>query len=203
MNVSIIIATHGDEAWRDLAMSRAYPSTIDQGAWEVIAEHWPDGTLAQARNHAAKRSDTAWLCFLDADDELGPGYIQAMYEARYDVPPDGGAHPLLIPRVQFVKDTTFSAPVFPNVHQPMDTLNHAVIGTLVRRSLFEQVGGFGEEPVYEDWALWLRCMRAGAALHYVEDAIYQAHVQESSRNNSMFTRAVYERIRAEHRSALA
>ena len=28
MKVSIVIATYGEESWRDLAMSRAYPSAL-------------------------------------------------------------------------------------------------------------------------------------------------------------------------------
>ena len=62
MNVSIVIATHGAEEWRDLAWSRAYPSAAGLGALEVLVHHDPDWTLAEARNETAWTASGDWLC---------------------------------------------------------------------------------------------------------------------------------------------
>lgn len=214
MNVAIVIATHGEQAWADLAWSRAYPSTVNQGATEVIVEHYDNATLAQARNAAASKASAEWLCFLDADDELVPGYIGAfaaeppeqVWIGNYTmqlVP----ALPrfLMVPSVEYQHpDGRRDKPRIPNQHRPFDEVSHAVIGTLVPKRLFDLVGGFQEHSVYEDWALWLACLRAGGALLYVPRAVYRAHVRPDGRNaieererRAEATR-VYDLIRADH-----
>ena len=102
MNVSICIATFGDERWRDLAMSRAYPSALEQDAPEIIVVHQPVGTLASARNAAAAQAHGDWLCFLDADDELASGYLDAMMAASVSALSDRYEDFLFAPSCQFV-----------------------------------------------------------------------------------------------------
>ena len=42
--------------------------------------------------------------------------------------------------------------------------------------------GFHEEPIWEDWGLWLRCHARGATFEPVTRAIYRQHVSGNSRN---------------------
>ena len=73
MDVTTIVATFGNQrVWVPLAEKAA--ASVDHG--EVIRYHGK--TLADARNTAARRATTEWLCFLDADDSLAPGYMEAM-----------------------------------------------------------------------------------------------------------------------------
>lgn len=204
MNVSIVIATCGEPAWEELAWTRAFPSADRQGALEVLVHHDPDADVETARNVAASQARGEWLCFLDADDELAPGYLRQMRWA--DV--CGLTPALLIPSVCYVHaDGSEEPPRVPNTHQPFTTLNHAVIGTLVPRALFERVGGFstGYGP-WEDWHLWLKCLRAGAELVYAPRAVYRAHVHADSRHRAGVTQAaklkLHRRITSEHRREL-
>lgn len=218
MRTAIIIATHGQDEWQELAWSRAYPSAIQQGADGIIVWHEPRGTLAEARNNAARDASADWLCFLDADDELAPGYLAAMQE-KYErdcvvgVQKLGEAsvetiaivQPLLAPAVRYVRpDGTVIPERLPNRNAPMDTLNHCVIGTLIPRSLFRQVGGFREWDAYEDWELFLRCVRAGAEIIDVPQAVYVAftHPGRNSQDRSILERA-YADIRREHQEWVA
>lgn len=192
--IAIVIASYGDLSWGTLATKRAFASTRDQSMDEVILDHYEDLSLGAARNAAAERTRCDWLCFLDADDELEEGYIEAM---RAVLPPDHRT--LLAPMVRIVPGT--KAPIFPNRHVPVTELNHCVIGTLVPRSLFRAVGGFGEEKLYEDWALWLRCLRAGAIIQYVEGAVYRAFSHIGGRNladDPRIRQEWYWKIRDEH-----
>jgi hypothetical protein len=106
---------------------------------------------------------------------------------------------LLVPRVQVVgEDGSESRPSFPNRQAPMEDLNHCVIGTAVPRLLFRSIGGFRPElPIYEDWALFLACKRAGARLVDVSGAIYRAYEREGSRNRGR-AEETYRQIRDEH-----
>jgi len=211
--VAILIATHGSSEWEELAWSRAFPSTIGQGRdgiWnervQVYVWHEAGGSIADARNYAASQVRASWLCFLDADDELAPGYVDYMAAAAAAFYHENGPRPLLLaPSIQYVSaDGEESRPELPNRHQPMDKLNHCVIGTLVPRELFLDVGGFRDLPAYEDWELFLRCVRAGATVADVPLAVYRAWTRAGGRNSQdrSILEDAYRAIVREHREAM-
>jgi len=232
VNVSVCVATYGDPEWAELARRRAVPSArVAQarigraGGAGVYRMHVPGGTLAQARNQIGEFAEGDWLCFLDADDELEPGYLAAMGRAwaslaladrllGAEVATESGPRPtrlgelagpaLLVPAVQYVdEDGGETAAEIPAWGRPLHEINCAVVGTLVPRDLFLAVGGFPEEPIYEDWALWLACVRAGAELVPVPDAVYRAWRRPASRNLGATAGEVYWRRRREHEAWLA
>lgn len=185
--IATAIGTYGDPAWVDLAYSRAVPSIIGQRPTADYM-HVHGETLAKARNEAA---DALWrpfgrghFCFLDADDELAPGYFDAI-EAEIlsqNRNPSRTAARLYVPRVEYVFGRKRYAPRFPK-EVPYEQGNWLVIGTVVPMWLFRQVGGFEEFPLYEDWALFARMQRLGAVPVRVPDAIYVAHRRAGSRNH--------------------
>lgn len=170
MEVTVIVGTHGEQAWVDLAERRAIPSVPD--GVPVIHSH--TDRLVTARNTGAAQADTEWLCFLDADDELDPGYLDAM---------DDGSEDLRGPSVVYVRN---GRPQPPKLWPACDLVdgNYLVIGTLVRKDLFIEVGGFRDWPLYEDWCLWQRCVLAGATVEQIPAAVYRAHVRTKSRNRA-------------------
>lgn len=178
MNVSVCIGTFGEPEWEARAREVALPSVEGQDAFEVLIEHEPDGDIASCRNRLAARARGEWLCFLDGDDELHPGYLDAMRRAA---PASGKA--LLTPAVSYTqrrRQRPSRARVWPRVD--FRDGNYLVIGTLVQREVFEEVGGFKAWPMYEDYCLWARCWTAGARVVEVPDAIYLANMRIDSRN---------------------
>lgn len=172
--ISICIASFGSEQWRDLAWSRAYQSTVGQGA-EVIVVHQPEGTCASARNAAAAEATGAWLIFLDADDELDTGYVDAMHCSA-----NGMA--MYLPRTSFARNGVRRKPHFLGDCSLRDG-NPMIIGTMVPRDLFMQVGGFTEHvELFEDWMLFAQLWKAGAPVVRVPGAVYIAHMTRASRN---------------------
>lgn len=187
MDVTIAIATFGDDSWRTLAEERAWSSAQ---AVRFATEHdvtiigYHGSSLDQARNHLLAVAQTEWIVFLDADDELTPGYIDAMATSSAD---------LRAPSVSYVRK--YRAPRRPGMPRvaghthdcTADCLpegNWLVVGTAARTDLLRQVGGWHDWPLYEDWDLWLRCWRQGATIEAVPAAVYRAHVRFDSRNRA-------------------
>src|SRR5436190_22016125 len=82
VSVTVVIGTFGSEAWCELARVRAIPSAEAQGV-EVVHIH--GATLAAARNAGLELVESEWVVHLDADDELAPGYVEAMLAGSADV----------------------------------------------------------------------------------------------------------------------
>ncbi len=172
-DVTVIIPIFGDEdRWTPLAVraqTSAWHQTVEPAA--VVISVAP--TLSEARNRAGYAARTEWLCFLDADDELDPGYIEAMLAGTGDL-----RQPSTLGVVNGVED---AAPVLIPA-KPLLEGNYIVIGAFVRKEIFESAGGFTELAAYEDWDLWIRCWLGGAVITTCPEAIYRVHVQPNSRN---------------------
>lgn len=147
----------------------------------MLIGHDPEGTVGSFRNDLARQARGEWLCFLDADDELAPGYLEAMRRAFRISRENGDGSPLLFtPAVAHVRQGRMQpARFYPEVN--LLNANYLVVGTLIERSLFERVGGFGDFPHgFEDWALWYKCARLGAKVVPVRRAIYIEHINRDS-----------------------
>lgn len=197
-DVTIGIATCGDERWRALARERAVPSALAEAAGagvRVLHVHSSSGTLAQARNRVLSETRSRWLIHLDADDQIEPGYVATMLAAEGD---------LRVPAVRWVPDLrvgdvpaeacearVLQTPGHEGRHPACtgDCLrrdgNWIPIGAMVRANLIREVGGWREWPLYEDYDLWLRCVRAGARVEAVPGAVYRAYVRAGSRNRAV------------------
>lgn len=141
----------------------------------MLIGHDADGTRASVRNFLSEQASGYWIITLDADDELAPGYVEAMSE----MPADG--HSLLTPIIQYDR----GEPQFrPEVN--LQIANWLVVGTAVPKELLLKVGGWrtftgsGVLNQYDDWDLWIRCVQAGAKIVKVPDAVYVAHAAPGS-----------------------
>ena len=181
MDVTVVVATFGSDEWQDLAHERAIPSARALGV--DVAYAYSTTGLHTARNVGLQDVQTEWVCFLDADDELTPGYFDAMAQGTADV---------RAPSVSYVRNGRPQAPYMPKVagHRhdcTADCLpqgNWLVVGSVARTELLVNVGGWRDFPVYEDWDLWLRCHLAGASIEAIPDAVYRAHWRADSRNRA-------------------
>lgn len=179
--ISCIVASFGEQSWANLAHQRAIPSAENQGFLEVIDIHLPEGTVATARNLGALHAHGEWLLFLDADDELAPGFADAMLSA---VERESTRPALFTPAVCYARGNVRPAPkIWPRMDFKVG--NWCVIGTLIQRDLFHQLGGFREYELYEDYAVWALADVAGAEFFEVPEAVYIAHYSRQSRNRSL------------------
>jgi hypothetical protein len=172
-NVTILIGTYGSDEWEKQAWDQALPSTRAQGC-EVLIAHEPDGSRHSVRNWLARKAKTTWLCFLDADDDLLAGYVDAMEKEMAYL--KAGRH-LLTPSVSYAAPGSDEHHPYLLPVKGIEKGNCLVLGTLVERDFFLELGGFrdwnainGNE--YDDWELWIRCLKAGADIVQVPEAVY-------------------------------
>lgn len=195
-SVSVIVASYGDDRWAHLAHRRAIPSAraaIERRRVqsEILDCHRPDGNLAGIRNDLAGMAEGEWLCFLDADDELEPGYLDAL------LAPDRWGD-LRAPAIRYVTAGRAADPITLE-DRNIDTMNPCVIGTLIRRDMFHRVGGFWGERAWEDWSLFRRAWLVGARIEHVRAAVYTVHVDPAGRNSTVHNpRALHREIVLSH-----
>lgn len=191
MDLTIAVCTYGADHWQQLAQ-RAIASAENQAP--VIHVH--GDSLHAARNQALDHIDTPWIVYLDADDELEAGYVDAL---------GAGTADLRAPAVRYVTHGKAHQPRMPRVagHRHDCTAaclpdgNWLVVGTAARTQLLREVGGWRDFPWSEDWDLWLRCHLAGASIEAIPNAVYRATVRRDSRNRApdrAFKLAAHEAI---------
>ena len=172
MSVGIVIGTFGEREWANRAY-RAIESikrqTVPPDDWVHIHAE----TLHEARNYGAWSLNKTHTIFLDADDELDEHYVEAMLKGTGDI-----RRPSTIGIVDGVED---DAPVL-IPERPLIDGNYIVIGAMVDTEAFLRSGGFRDEPVLEDWSLWIRMVLGGARVEAVPEAIYRVHVRSDGRN---------------------
>ena len=190
-DVTVCVCTYGDIQWIDLAKARALPSAYRQTAPPRVIHRHDRSSLALARNGAARDATTKYLIFLDADDELDRGYVEAMLRGTADVRRPS--------TVGIVDGVQVSAPVMmtgPNLLEA----NYIVIGAMVDREKMLAVGGFSDYPVLEDWDLWIRLKLARCSFEPIPEAIYRVHIAGHSRNrNEALQREYYKLIADKYR----
>ncbi len=138
---------------------------------------------AYARNVGAESASGDKLLFVDADDQVAPGYVSAMAGALDE-------HAFVTSRVDSV---SLNPDWVRLAHGPpwQEDGIQAFLGFLpgaganigIRRRLFERIGGFsdefhGSEDIAFSWAVQLE---SGERLHFVKDALYRYRYRSTYR----------------------
>ena len=181
MDVTIIVTTFGEEKWRALAHERAIPSAQEEAPTRSFHVDSQGISLGAARNAAVDFHDPQdWLCFMDADDELEPGYMEAM--SRQERHPSVKISDLLAPALCY-QDAHGRGRRARLKHRDIMYMNPCPIGTLIHRDTFENAGRFWDEPAWEDWSLFRRAYILDSNIVFIDDALYISHVDPKGRNS--------------------
>jgi hypothetical protein len=173
--IDVIVTTWGTDAWRDLGVHTAFRNG---GHFHHLDSHTV--SAGEARNHAVATIDPQeWICFLDADDDLGEHYLERMGRKISHWGFDRNL--LLAPALALGPDE----PRCLDDRDIIDGWNPCPIGTLVHRSMFDAVGGFWDEEAWEDWSFFRRCVLVGAEIRFVADAVYRASFSRNGRNSTI------------------
>lgn len=175
MDATILIGTFGSIDWANAGAAKAQYLRVKFPHIPVL--HLHGDALHTTRNALAERAKTEWLCFVDADDDLSYDYFVNM--DRFSDKGD-----LLAPMVLWLDGDMPSVPVS-LASRDMEVSNQCVIGTMIRKQMFFDVGGFEDWRAWEDWALFLTAYRQGAKIFHNPLSLYIAHVNPNSRNNTI------------------
>jgi glycosyltransferase involved in cell wall biosynthesis len=168
---------------------------------------------AAARHQAILASDAPLLAMLDADDLWLPDHLETMVTAyerapglvsaqEYSWMPGRGIH--------LERRSTRNQPVAADREQQLAALlqRNYVNFPLFSRTMYERAGGFREQfLVGEDWDLWIRMLRTGAAITQTSHptALHRERPRSLSADlgaNVEFGIAVLNAARTEARSEL-
>jgi glycosyltransferase involved in cell wall biosynthesis len=128
-----------------------------------------------ARNAAAKRATAEWIHFLDADDEISPDYLAKVLPlAKNDTD-------VVLGSVQYVDEETRDEIMlwqYPDSDFRSNALQASIIhpvllhASFIRRSAFDQIGGFDEEHrCWEDGDMHVRLAARGAKFVTIPDFV--------------------------------
>ena len=118
-----------------------------------------------ARNRIAKRAKGEWLVFLDDDDLLDPQFVELHLEHAEATGAD-----LVYSICRLPPSYTGWAPrteEFDAALLRRKNGNYIPVTVLLRRSVFEKVGGFKVSGPLDDWNLWLSLLNAGARFEFL------------------------------------
>jgi glycosyltransferase involved in cell wall biosynthesis len=159
------------------ALASVVTQTLQPAAIVVEYDHEHTGAAA-TKNRAAAKATTPWLAFLDDDDQFLPHHLETLH----------GVASMSAPHADVVYSIP-DVPQSPNRRDPhgrygvpfdaaeLRRRSYIQTTSLVRRELFEKVGGFQlpaahPHSIYDDWGLWLAMLDAGARFLHVPEVTF-------------------------------
>jgi glycosyltransferase involved in cell wall biosynthesis len=135
---------------------------------------------AAARNAGARIARGEFLFFLDSDNKLRAGYIKKGAEIMTARPEVGVVHA----NANFFGSSV--KPRFKPQEFDMDSIllrNYIDMCALVRKTTWEEVAGFDENPDLigcEDWEFWIRVGQRGWKFEYIDEVLFDYRIRENS-----------------------
>jgi glycosyltransferase involved in cell wall biosynthesis len=185
-NIELIVADDN----RESSMRDETKALINQANLRCPVEViFTDGQVGggRARNIAARHANGAYLAFLDDDDEFMPEKIEKQLEFMQSSQLDMSYQDVIWygPNGRIAEYRTLNHAKGFDRRQLLTAHMMTPISPtsiyMLRRTLFEKVGGFGEVAVGQDWILMLRCIEAGAQIGYMPGAYVKQHLHAGER----------------------
>lgn len=186
---SLLEQTRSD--WRAVVIDDASPDgeliarVVEEVADERVGllRHPDNRGLAAARNSGIRAAETDLVLPLDADDQLKPEAVELMVGAFEE---DRALEAVYGDAQLFGRSDDILTFPGPPEGQPLrhvgDTIPGA--GTMMRRSLWERLGGYDEDDVLrhgrEDFEFWMRAFEDGVVVRRIERPLYRYRLSHTS-----------------------
>ncbi|MBV6446377.1 MAG: hypothetical protein IFNCLDLE_02675 [Ignavibacteriaceae bacterium] len=149
--------------------------------------------VANARREAAKMASGALLLFLDGDDKLSPNFIEETVRLmeKADV-----AYPDMLWWYQGMGDNKYVYSPDKLLAKDMYNTCKIPVSCVMKRRVFDGLGGFRQLELYEDWDFWLRAMEAGYKFKRANTFLwYRQFPNTRNRQNKELKQEIYKKIR--------
>lgn len=181
---------------------RQFAATHPDHRVEFI-RHEKNTGVSGARNTAMAACKGAWIAFLDPDDAWVPGYLEQMREQAADADICACGASRVDANGQRLGSyiygpTTTRIAEFPHSLAKSNFFNPSF--TIIRREVYEKIGGYDEAPEIqhaEDWDYWLRALTAGFRFNFAEDewCLYREHAGAATSNHLRMSMVCSECLR--------
>lgn len=163
----------------------------------ITVLHTENGGPAAARNHGIQVGRGEFIYPLDADDIIGPDFLEAAVAAMDRDP----ALDIVYGDVELFGDGVLLLEMSDHATLEQMLLGSQIMnGSLFRRIRWETLGGYDEALVvgYEDYEWWVRILAAGGTARRVATLAYRWRQQDGSRSREHLrsARAVERATRA-------
>lgn len=152
-----------------------------------------------ARNAGIAAATTEWVAFLDSDDEWWPQHLRRALK-------HAGPHAMVAMAAVATSGRWQGSPD-PGARRigPVDMLVPSALvvtsGTVVRRRVLTEAGGFRPLARAQDLDLWLRVLERGSGVTVGEATVtYHEHATQAIKDVALM-RTSFERILADHRQS--
>jgi glycosyltransferase involved in cell wall biosynthesis/Flp pilus assembly protein TadD len=181
------VVAQTDTRWEMVVVNDGSPDDTSAVAQAFMAAH-PDRRIrlieqanrgvSAARNAGCRAARGAFLLPLDADDRIAPGFIATCLGALEQSSRTGFAY-TSIRRFGLV-DEVFVLPPF-DAHTVVHEDNTVAVCALLRRSMWEEVGGWNESmtSMYEDWDFWVGCIEKGWTGICIPEPLFEYRIKAS------------------------
>lgn len=147
--------------------------------------------VAKARDIGVRMSRGELLLFVDADDKLAPDFLQQSVKsiANADI-----VYPSMVMFTDYTSTLHESPPVLKAKHL-MDKKCAIPVTCMMKRDVYEILGGFKEMPIFEDWDFWIRASVAGFRFKKANTLLMYRQVEDSRVHKPLgFKTGVYRQI---------
>jgi glycosyltransferase involved in cell wall biosynthesis len=174
-NYEIVVVDDGSTAAHTLAILKNLEST------RITLISQKNQGPAAARNRGVDAAKGDYFLFLDADNLILPGYL----EKASAILTANQAIGVVYANPSFIGDMTIKPRFYPKPYSGQALLlgNYIDMCSLVRRELFEELGGFDEHLDligWEDWEFWLRVSQTHWGFHYLNEELFKYRIRKDS-----------------------
>ncbi len=202
-SVSIAIPSHNHWAFLDECLASVLAQThadweaivVDDGStapgFEAARARWSDPRIrwlsheksrgpGPARNTAIRAARHPYIAVLDSDDMLAPDYLSTLLP-RLEADPQLDC---IYPHFEFFGHENRVRAFHDFALGELAQWQHMPAQVLMRKSLWERIGGFCEDPALragnEDWDFWIGAAEAGFRWEQYPEPLYRYRTQKTS-----------------------